>query len=390
MHLVPRWRPLTITAVAVIVLSLFGSPAPAGLAAAQGADPAGAARQRLQDPGRLVTTNWRAELAAGLQRLPELRTTVSVSAPLRGQILAGTLRLPATVELAADTTIVARDIVLTGATVTIKGHGHSVALLAVSGIRSTTSATGTIVIDTSGTQGPAGLNGPDGFFGFDGGDGADGQGVPVGCYFPDGGRGRNGEAGGEGFEGLPGNLGGEAGNITLDIPDGADAEYRLIAKGGKGGDGGSGGNGASGGNGGNGGRGADMTNDLCAIILGTPAGNGGDGGNGGNGGAAGSGGRGGPGGTGGAITVTYPGGFNPANISADASGGDGGTGGAPGFGGFSGGSGGRGGGGGFDFSGFGQDGRNGSSGFGGFVGSLGSPGRTGDPGMTGNVTITER
>src|SRR5262245_9429940 len=124
-----RWRPLVISCVTAAALSVAGYPAPASAGAS--VDQAQAVRQRLQDPARLVRTNWRAELAAGLDRLPELRTTASVTTPLRGLVLAGTLRLPASVDLAADTTIVARNLVLTGNRVTIKGHGHSLALLPI-------------------------------------------------------------------------------------------------------------------------------------------------------------------------------------------------------------------------------------------------------------------
>ncbi|HZM77086.1 MAG TPA: hypothetical protein VFC19_15235 [Candidatus Limnocylindrales bacterium] len=401
MDIIARWRPLVISVLTVVAVCLGGFPAPASAGPSQSDDPARVARQRLQDPASLVRTNWRAVLASGLDRLPELRTTVSVTEPLRGLVLAGSLRLPETVVLAADTTIVARDLVLTGPRVTIEGQGHSLALLTIDGVQTAGLGTGpapttthtrqtltTIVINTSGTQGSAGYDGPNGFFGYDGFDGSDGQPYPAGCYFPNGGRGQNGENGGNGVDGGDGHSGTDAGSITLDIPEGADATYELIAKGGKGGDGGRGGDGAEGGRGGNGGRGADMNDFYCGILLGTPAGNGGDGGNGGNGGSGGSGGRGGTGGPGGSITVTYPAGFDTANISPDASGGDGGTGGSPGFFGFAN-YGGRGGGGGYDFY-FGMDGQNGFSGLGGFVGGLGSNGHTGSIGTSGSVSITER
>lgn len=53
-----------------------------------------------------------------------LRTDQTVTAPLHGTVLAGTLRLGSIIELSADTTIVARSLVLSSRQVRISAHGH--------------------------------------------------------------------------------------------------------------------------------------------------------------------------------------------------------------------------------------------------------------------------
>src|SRR5262245_23469442 len=354
-----------------------------------------AAQQALQDPKRLVGTDWRRTLAPALDQLAELSGTRTVIGPLSGRITADTVYLPARVEVAEDTIIIARHIVFAGNRVTIVGKGHDVTLLPVESMKArglavgggltssavaAAEAAGVITIDQSGTegqQGSPGFNGHDGFPGMTGRPGTD-YGPDNSCVVDiagDGGRGGDG-TGGE--AGTGGNGGGQGGNITVDIPAGSTDRYVLRATGGRGGAGGPGGQGGSGGSGGAGGEGGDV---YCPY---GPGGRGGNGGNGGTGGPGGKGGSGHNGGKGGTIMVSYPDGYDPGLISADASGGargDGGPGGPagpPGRGGPGGGPGTN-----------NQNGWQGESGWPGSGGTFGGNGPAGDPGQPGEAgTVT--
>lgn len=55
----------------------------------------------LADPSRLVDHDWRAALAPYMAAVPELHRSRSVGARLGGQVLAGTLNLPKTLDLTA-------------------------------------------------------------------------------------------------------------------------------------------------------------------------------------------------------------------------------------------------------------------------------------------------
>ena len=53
---------------------------------------------------------------------------------LRGDIVAGTARLAASVELAGDTTLVARRVVLSGRSLTVQANGHRLRVYLVKGV----------------------------------------------------------------------------------------------------------------------------------------------------------------------------------------------------------------------------------------------------------------
>jgi len=368
----------------------------------------------------LTTTDWRTRLRPLLARVPAMRASVSVAGPVHGALLAGTMHLPSEITLTGDTTIVAEQIVLASRTLRVLG-GHAIHLYPVlsliapgethgaaqrgtapGGVRGATETaaapTGgqTITIDNSGRDGSAGATGTSGAIGGVGTPGDPGQ---DGVAFPDeqicviaatpggpGGTGHDGEQGGQG--GAGGN-GGGANEISLDIPDGSTSSYVLTADGGAGGAGGDGGFGGSGGGGGQGGTGGDGNMDADPLNPDCWAAAGGDGGAGGFGGDGGAGGNGGAGGDGASITVTYPSGYDPTQITTTADGGDGGTGGGGGTGGYrgSGGPGGSGGGPTGDGSDFAPDGNPGADGI---DGSPGAAGQDGTDGQAGAISVTGR
>jgi hypothetical protein len=375
---------------AQMVLIKKKATAPAVIAAGQALSDDAVAQRVQQVHAR--GGDWRAELLPELRSLPQWREVRSVAGPLSGRVIAGTVRLPSTVEVVEDTVIVADRVEFASHNPEVTTHGHGFTLLAVSAVRTNAEAAilgaavaGTITINTSGQAGSFGANGaaaPNGLGGQ-----AGNQGIGCGGL---GGRGSMGfSAGGVGGAGGQGGNGIDAGPIMIDIPTGSIDRYQLLARGGSGGVGGAGGYGGNGGAGGTGGRGADG-DFFCGV-----GGSGGDGGDGGAGGTGGVGGSGGSGGHGGTITVTYPGnGYDPSWISADVGGGGRGPGGVPGNAG-AGGSGGAG----------GQPGTcgmgvpanmctNGIEGMAGQAGQVGfSPpflGPDGSPGSPGTVQITRR
>ncbi|HET9143789.1 hypothetical protein [Actinophytocola sp.] len=344
--------------------------------------PAGAATvaDRIASAG----ANWREVLAVELKALPDNK--VSVAGQLSGQVLGGTVTLPATITLRGDTTIVARELVFTGAGLRVEANGHALALYPVTATRRAGAGTqGVTVIDTSAHDAPSGAPGFPGQYGYSGYPGSRGQDGwdPFFCAGTEGGQGGSGDSGGPGGTGSPGEQANSGGDLTLDIPDGSTESYQLISRGGRGGDGGSGGEGGSGGSGGSGGNGGDQY--FYCYTGQWPGAAGGNGGTGASGGTGGAGGNGGSGGSAGAIQVTYPAGYNPGWISYDSSGGAGGNGGSGGHAGLPG-SGGWGG-----FGGFGYPyGPNGQPGYGGYFGSSGNPGYSGSAGGSGAVSITQR
>ncbi|HEU5474955.1 MAG TPA: hypothetical protein VFV67_30295 [Actinophytocola sp.] len=356
----------------------------AGLAVVAPAPATAAPGQTLADRIVAAGPDWRAELAAELAALPDKETTVA--GPLRGQVLAATLRLPGTVELTGDTTIIARELVFTGGALRVNGNGHRLALYPVAGTRPDQAGVlDVITIDTSAHDAPGGNSGSNGFWGnsgYSGSRGTDGT-DPFFCAGSPGGQGSNGDRGDSGGRGGDGARADSGTDISLDIPDGSADSYRLISRGGNGGAGGSGGAGGFGGSGGDGGPGGDQ---YWYCYTGQwPGAPGGPGGNGGEGGRGGDGGTGGSGGNAGAIRVTYPAGYDIGRIQYDSSGGSGGNGGSAGHAG----PGGAGGWGGFGGSGY-PYGPNGQPGLGGFFGSSGNPGGNGSPGAGGAVTFTQR
>jgi hypothetical protein len=245
-------------------------------------------------------------------------TLREITGPVAGRIAANTVRLPATLELTGDTTILAGTIQFAAANPRIVTNGHAITLRPVEPMRTA----GTIRIDTSGAAGNSGAAGRPGDAGSAGQRGWDGY--TDGCYPWNGGSGSDGFPGTYGFAGGPGAQGADAGPITIDIPPGSTDDYQLIANGGTGGTGGSGGAGGAGGAGGEGGKGGDVYWYDCF-----PAG-GGRGGNGANGGFGGSGGQGGNGGAGGTITVRVPPGYPTSQIYTEVNGGNPGMGGSGG------------------------------------------------------------
>lgn len=348
--------------------------------------------------------DWRANLADELAEMPELQRTMSLSGPLQGRIVAGTLRLPAAVELSAATTIVARTIefekpdgVAPGG-VRIVTHGHDLTVLPIDDVRtvrtvhtariSDAGVQEHVTVDASGQQGSPGSQGFSGFTGASGSSGFPGQDSHQDCLYTatDGGPGGDGSAGSNGDTGGAGNAGISGGAINYDIPPGSLDTYSFISRGGIGGIGGNGGRGGDGGSGGRGGDGGDSYRHYFWCLPG----NGGRGGNGSSGGNGGSGGVGGNGGPGGVINVSVPSGYDQNTIQTDVSGGQGGGGGA---------SGGSGAGGAFGVGGRGGEtiefclpapcsrGQDGSPGSQGSPGGLGSNGGVGQQGAVGTVTF---
>jgi len=282
-----------------------------------------------------VTANWRFELAPTLAAIPQLHVDRHVTAPLRGRVMARTLVLPAEVQIAEDTVIVARHIVFSGRPARIITGGHDIHVYPIDSVD--VAALGDDVEETDDeipTRGPAvralqdlividatgadGANGAAGYVGQNGMPGSSGDGGVEGC------PGTNGSIGGYGTHGTDGGNGGDGaegetgGTITYDIPDGSTHNYSFLSNGGKGGKGGPGGVGGNGGYGGPGGNGGD-----CEINDGCTVGNGGDGGPGGPAGSGGWGGNGGKaanGGNGGTITISYPSGYSGTAGAAVAGG----------------------------------------------------------------------
>ncbi|WP_460850001.1 PLL family lectin [Phytohabitans suffuscus] len=281
--------------------------------------------------------DWRAGLRSDLAKLPQLSATTTVTDTVGGLVVAGTLRMPATVKLTGDTTIIAGTVEFPGKRAVIEGRGHALTFLPVDGVRWGTGSKaaagattqGEIEIDANGLPGQTGEMGFPGTPGASGRDGLAGQNVPDGgvCENAMPEAGQSGDTGGAGGDGANGK-GGQGGQlINVSIPSGSTDRYLLLSAGGAGGAGGPGGQGGTGGSGGNGGNGGDSFEESCAAPIG---GAGGRGGNGGNGGKGGSGAAGAPGGQ---IFVSYPEGYDRSWITTDVTGGSGGGPGSGGFGG---------------------------------------------------------
>jgi hypothetical protein len=320
-----------VTAVATLIAS---APTAAYSDDITGGNSADAVVDRVLD-ARPAGADWRVKLSEELADLSALKASQTPKGPLSGRIVAGTLRLPARVEVTADTTILARTIEFAGSPARIVTHGHGLTLLPIDAVRTGRStatglaAQGHIVIDSGGPDGTAGTIGFTGATGPTGINGDRGINAHPDCLWPagrgdwggDGGPGDAGEAGGAGT------AGGNGGTINLDIPPGSVDTYELISRGGDGGSGGTGGRGGDGGWGGMGGAGGDSFRYFC------PPGDGGHGGQGGTGGNGGNGGAGGNGGNGGQINVNLPVGYDQSLVETDFSAGSGGSGGASGGGG---------------------------------------------------------
>jgi hypothetical protein len=338
----------------------------------------------------LNAANWRWLLEPVMARNPALGNDRRVLRPLAGRVLARTLYLPESVTLSADTTIVARRVVLAGPRTRIVTNGHALHFYQVDRVTAGMKDGGVVSINSSGGDGNPGNPGAPGSWGFDGFDGQDGDTDWWGC------QGESGEDGDFGWPGTNGDNGSDAGGgqgggaITLDIPNGSTTQYILTSNGGRGGAGGAGGPGGTGGNGGQGGNGGDAWAEDHCYGVGAYGGNGGNGASGGDGATGGDGGLGGSGGDGGSIIVSYPAGYNPAWITAQSLGGaagSGGQGGEAGIGGLKG-YGGRGGWGDIAFGG--ANGGDGNDGENGGHGSSGGNGGDGTAGNDGNIEITQR
>jgi hypothetical protein len=345
------------------------APVPSHLAplmAALGAEAGAAGTALPANPTPLTGANWRTRLAPVFAKLPALRTDLRVTTPLAGQVAARTLYLGPSTRLAADTTIVAERVVISGRPARIRTGGHDLRLYPIAGveIRGPAAAAGTRATDADtveidatgqdGAQGFSGFPGADGDPGEDGESGVDGepyQGVER-CSGTDGQPGEDGKPGEDGEDGFDGGPGDTGGDITLDIPPPSDDEppvrYNLYTTGGQGGYGGDGGEGGTGGEGGAGGKGGEggtggeggaggkggnANNEATCDGEGASAGSGAHGKPGGQGGFGGTGGPGGPGGYAGDIDVTYDEDYDASWITTNAEGGDAGPGGEGGAGG---------------------------------------------------------
>ena len=375
------------------------------------------------ESGLFFTSRGRKKLSVQLEKLPAMQSSKYHSDPLRGVVMADSLTFAENLPIAADTVVIARQIVFSGKAPVIKGP-HEFHLFALNSVTAANGSDTVITIDTSGegvnyvpvpadsqikvadgsvSINTSGANGADGAPGWNasaapatdalagsngntGENGVDGTaGKPGACAENKaggtGGPGSDGLTGADGGNGAKGKDGTDAHNQTITIPNNDSPVFQLVAKGGQGTDGGNGGRAGDGGRGGNGGTGGAGIGCQCIV---NGVGDGGAGGPAGSGGAGGVGGRGGDGGDGGDaghLAIFFP----PRNydmshlrtFSNSGRGGRGGRGGLPGVGGQAGtpGSG-------------GAEGKFGScygrKGPGGSVGNPGQPGRHGSGGNWGH------
>lgn len=375
------------------------------------------------------TSQGRQELSAQLEKIPAMRSAKFHSRPLRGVVMADSLTLAENLRIAADTVIIARQIVFSGAAPVIKGP-HDLHVIALHSIRAANGTDIVITIDTSGagvnyvpvpaqsqiktangvisfnTSGADGASGsdasavpetdvvaaPNGDTGEKGVDGTDGKpgacaennAGGIGSPGSDGLTGKDGKNGGKGKDGT------DAHHQTLLIPNTDSPVFQLVAKGGQGTDGERGGRAGDGGRGGNGGTGG--TGIGCQCIA-NGVGDGGAGGPAGSGGAGGVGGRGGDGGDGGdaahfAILIP-PQNYDISHLRTFGGAGRGGRGGRPGAGGMGGQAGtpGKGGAGGNFASCYGRNGTFGSNGNPGQPGRHGAHGDWGKWGEPGSLSV---
>lgn len=367
------------------------------------------------------TSRGRKKLSAQLENFPAMRSAKFHSDPLRGVVMADSLTFAENLPIAADTVVIARQIVFKGKAPVIKGP-HELHVFALNSVSAADGPDIVITIDTSGegvnyvpvpaesqikvaegvvsintsgadgepgsnssaaqavTDAVAGLSGDTGEKGVDGTDGKPGT-----CAENNaggiGGPGSDGLIGENGGNGTKGKDGTDAHNQTMTIPNSDSPYFQLIAKGGKGSDGGKGGGAGDGGRGGNGGTGGPGIGCQCSVHGVGDGGAGGPAGSGGDGGVGGRGGDGGDGGKAGHIAIFIPPrNYDLSHLRTFGGSGRGGRGGSPGSGGIGGqpgtpGSGGVGG----NFASC--RGRNGT---GGSVGNPGRPGRHGAPGDWGH------
>jgi hypothetical protein len=373
------------------------------------------------EAGLLFTVHGRKKLRAQLDTFPDMQLSKVHSQPLRGLVMASTIKLSEKSRVEGDTVIIAKHVILSGRAPLIKGP-HDIHLFALDSIKAANGRETVITIDSSGVgrkewlesqraqaklpfkrkidatnhvpamaQDYNGLRGNDGTMGQPGADGENGidgiQGAAGSCATTktggDGTSGSGGSSGGNGLSGTNGSNGTDAKNATITILNANAGPIHVMARGGAGGNGGPGGYGGLGGKGGNGARGGDGAGCNCNAGGIGDGGNGGPGGGGGSGGNGGKGGNGGNGGNGSTITILYSQNYDISQITLDAgagSAGMGGPGGAARAGG-SGGNPGQGGAGG-SVPGCGQ-GRGGSGGIGGNSGAGGNGGEPGLPGLPG-------
>lgn len=371
------------------------------------------------DAELFFTARGRNKLSAQLDKFPAMHSAKFHSDPLRGVVMADSLTFAEKVPIAADTVVIARQIVFSGKAPVIKGAHelHVFALNSVSAANGTDTvitidtsgegvnyvpvpaqsqikvADGSVSINTSGADGDAGSNasaapatdalpGANGNTGNRGVDGAAGK--PGDCATNNAGGigapGSDGLTGEDGGNGAKGKAGTDAHNLTFMIPNTDSPYFQLVAKGGQGSDGGKGGRGGDGGRGGNGGTGGPGIGCQCIANGVGEGGTGGPAGSGGVGGAGGRGGDGGDGGKAGHFAIFIPRrDYDLSHLRTFGGSGRGGRGGEPGSGGVGGqpgtpGSGGTGG----KFAGC-----NGRNGPGGSVGNPGQPGRHADWGNWG-------
>lgn len=363
------------------------------------------------------TPRGRKKLRTQLEKVPAMQSAKFYSDPLRGVVMGDSLTFAEKLPIAADTVVIARQIVFNGKAPVIKGphEFHLFALNSVSAANGSDTVItidtsgegvnyvpvpaesqikvveGSVSIDVSGADGEAGSSasaaprsdavaGANGDTGEKGVDGTAGR--PGACA-----ENKAGGTGNSGSDGLTGNDGGngakgrdgtDAHNQTISIPNTDSPYFQLVAQGGRGSDGGHGGRAGDGGRGGNGGRGGPGSGCQC---IPNGVGDGGAGGSAGSGGAGGVGGRGGDGGDGGkaghwAIFIP-PRNYDLAHLRVFGRAGRGGRGGSAGSGGVGGQPGTPGGGGaGGNFASC--YGRNGPS------GSVGNPGQPGQHGAHGD------
>jgi hypothetical protein len=366
------------------------------------------------------TSRGRNKLRVQLEKVPALQSAIFHSDPLRGVVMADSLTFAEKLPIAADTVVIARQIIFNGKAPVIKGPHelHVFALNSVSAANGTDTvitidtsgegvnyvpvpaesqikvADGSVSINTNGADGEAGSNasaaprtdavaGSNGNTGQNGVDGTAGK--PGACAENNaggiGGPASDGQTGEDGGDGMKGKDGTDANNQTITIPNTDSPYFQLVAKGGEGSDGGKGGRAGDGGRGGNGGRGGPGMGCQCISNGVGDGGAGGPAGSGGAGGVGGGGGDGGDGGKAGHLAIFVPRrNYDLSHLRTFGGSGRGGRGGGPGLGGVGGqpGTPGSGGAGGNFASCYGRNGTSGS------VGKPGQPGRHGAPGDWGH------
>ena len=136
--------------------------------------------------GPITAANWRTSLAPVFAKSAKFTGYTQAPGRLRGAVLAGTLRLPATIDLAGNVTVVARRLQLSGHTLTIHAHGHAIHFYPIDsvttggtkvGVTTTaimTASSSPIIISANGQIGASGTDGEDFGGNCDGGNGGNG------------------------------------------------------------------------------------------------------------------------------------------------------------------------------------------------------------------------